>query len=211
VERRFDPFKEVSVGDIADVNGLTRWHLVRMPRKQSLSEHLGQIGLIFSFLEARLADRFNVQELAEGYQFCLTHDLPEIEATGDIPTNVKVALNQKGAGHIIGELENDFWRRRGLDEGEPLFGGRVKALVKLSDRVDATFFYLVEGGPDVGIQDILIAESERFCLQEFPELLEHVKKFWIYARTYKMCPYRWNANASDELAAANKKAVLCIK
>jgi len=80
----------MKINDILRASGVTRWHIVRMVRPQSLAEHTFDVVMIARAI-AKVAgiDDYEIIKAA------LLHDLDEI-VTGDIPTPTKARARENG-------------------------------------------------------------------------------------------------------------------
>jgi len=80
----------MKINDILRASGVTRWHIVRMVRPQSLAEHTFDVTMIARAI-AKIAghDDYEITKAA------LLHDLDEI-VTGDFPTPTKQKARDNG-------------------------------------------------------------------------------------------------------------------
>lgn len=80
----------MKINDILRASGVTRWHIVRMVRPQSLAEHTFDVVMIARAIAAIAGvDDYEITKAA------LLHDLDEI-VTGDIPTPTKDRARANG-------------------------------------------------------------------------------------------------------------------
>lgn len=80
----------MKINDILRATGVTRWHIVRTVRPQSLAEHTFDVTMI-----ARAIAKIAGYDDAEITKAALLHDLDEI-VTGDIPTPTKQKARDNG-------------------------------------------------------------------------------------------------------------------
>lgn len=80
----------MKINDILRASGVTRWHIVRTVRPQSLAEHTFDVTMI-----ARAVAKIAGYEDYEITKAALLHDLDEI-VTGDIPTPTKQKARDNG-------------------------------------------------------------------------------------------------------------------
>ncbi len=80
----------MKINDILRASGVTRWHIVRTVRPQSLAEHTFDVVMIARAIAKNAGiDDYEIIKAA------LLHDLDEI-VTGDIPTPTKERARQNG-------------------------------------------------------------------------------------------------------------------
>lgn len=80
----------MKINDILRASGVTRWHIVRTVRPQSLAEHTFDVVMI-----ARAVAKIAGVDDYEIIKAALLHDLDEI-VTGDIPTPTKARARDNG-------------------------------------------------------------------------------------------------------------------
>ena len=80
----------MKINDILRASGVTRWHIVRTVRPQSLAEHTFDVCMI-----ARAIAKIAGVDDVEITKAALLHDLDEI-VTGDIPTPTKQKAKDNG-------------------------------------------------------------------------------------------------------------------
>ena len=80
----------MKINDILRASGVTRWHIVRTVRPQSLAEHTFDVTMI-----ARAIAKIAGYDDAEIIKAALLHDLDEI-VMGDIPTPTKERARENG-------------------------------------------------------------------------------------------------------------------
>lgn len=122
----------MKINDILRASGVTRWHIVRTVRPQSLAEHTFDVVMI-----ARAIAKIAGYDDYEIIKAALLHDLDEI-ITGDIPTPTKQKARDNGW-----EL-NDLYQNitgRELSKDESL-------IIQLSDKLaDLHWLWLHALGP----------------------------------------------------------------
>jgi len=122
----------MKINDILRASGVTRWHIVRTVRPQSLAEHTFDV----VFIARAIAKIAGVDDY-EIIKAALLHDLDEI-ITGDIPTPTKKRARDNGW-----EL-NDLYEKvtgRELSEDESL-------IIQLADKMaDLYWLWLHALGP----------------------------------------------------------------
>ncbi len=80
----------MKINDILRASGVTRWHIVRTVKPQSLAEHTFDVTMI-----ARAIAKLAGYEDAEITKAALLHDLDEV-VTGDFPTPTKTRARDNG-------------------------------------------------------------------------------------------------------------------
>jgi len=122
----------MKINDILRASGVTRWHIVRTVRPQSLAEHTFDVVMIARAI-AKIAGH-NDYEITKA---ALLHDLDEI-VTGDIPTPTKGRARDNGWN--LNELYKGITGRE-LSPDESL-------IVKLADKMaDLHWLWLHALGP----------------------------------------------------------------
>jgi 5'-deoxynucleotidase YfbR-like HD superfamily hydrolase len=122
----------MKINDILRASGVTRWHIVRTVRPQSLAEHTFDVVMIARAI-AKIAG-YNDYEIIKA---ALLHDLDEI-VTGDIPTPTKNRARDNGWN--LNELYQSITGRE-LSSDESL-------IVKLADKMaDLHWLWLHALGP----------------------------------------------------------------
>lgn len=126
--------ERLSGEDILATQHVTRWHMVRTRRHQTLAEHLA----VVTMFTVKLATYWGIppEEFPALIDEALTHDAHEVEF-GDMPSIAKAFAR---AGHVENAIEGFFWRNRGAEP--PMSESPV---VKLADALEALIFYTLEG------------------------------------------------------------------
>lgn len=137
----------VTPDEIFAASHVSRFHMVRTIRPQSIAEHSYRVALLATYFCRVLAEELlpgglRDQLLGREFQFevldyALIHDIDE-SMTGDIPSPVKAAA---GPG-LKEELDGLFWGSRPVPAPAP----EVRWMVKLADIVEGYLFYLGNGG-----------------------------------------------------------------
>lgn len=122
----------MKINDILRASGVTRWHIVRTVRPQSLAEHTFDVVMI-----ARAIAKIGGYDDGEIIKAALLHDLDEI-VTGDIPTPTKSRARDNGWN--LNELYKGITGRE-LSSDESL-------IIKLADKMaDLHWLWLHALGP----------------------------------------------------------------
>lgn len=134
----------MKINDILRASGVTRWHIVRTLRPQSLAEHTFDVVMI-----ARAIAKIAGYDDYEIIKAALLHDLDEI-VTGDIPTPTKQKARDNGW-----EL-NDLYKTitgRELSQDESL-------VIELADKMaDLHWLWLHAVGPHANRVYEIMAEQ----------------------------------------------------
>lgn len=139
---------------------VTRWHIVRTLRQQSLAEHLWRTYQIVKYLYPTIVRQPESIEFFECCEYALHHDITEV-LVGDIPTPTKRRIEGDDPMYlkrIDEDLDSDFSTMyRGAK------GARTMYIVKLADLIDGCIFLAHEGhGPHAGdVQDRLERRLEQ--------------------------------------------------
>lgn len=142
----------MKINDILRASGVTRWHIVRTVRPQSLAEHTFDVVMI-----ARAVAKMSGVDDYEIIKAALLHDLDEI-VTGDIPTPTKQKARDNGW-----EL-NDLYKSvtgRELSPDESL-------IIQLSDKLaDLHWLWLHALGPHANrVYEIMAERYNEFVRAE---------------------------------------------
>lgn len=134
--------KDRGIFDMLALTTVNRWAIVDMIRPQSVAEHSYRVWVLVQDLYTLM---FPVEHNTFEYQgaqwWALTHDAEEVY-TGDLPTTVKVILEQLSPGitHKLKEavlrdrMPTVLTRMRGIDGTFPAH------LVKIAETVEATLY-----------------------------------------------------------------------
>jgi 5'-deoxynucleotidase len=138
------------------VGDVTRWHIVRTTRQQTLAEHLYKVWLLTSELHDAIGLPRETKQQA--LDWALTHDLPEV-LVGDLPTPVKRAV-EKRAG------DTDIWRKLERDmfpdsRQVTVADTPTSNVVKIADCIEGYHFLVVEavGEHAIDTKDQLLNRS----------------------------------------------------
>ena len=150
----------MKINDILRASGVTRWHIVRTTRPQSLAEHTFDVVMIARAV-AKIAgvDDYEITKAA------LLHDLDEI-VTGDIPTPTKKRARDNGW-----EL-NDIYKTvtgRELSPDESI-------IIMLSDKMaDLYWLWLHALGPHSNRVYEIMADQYNELVRS-PEIPDNIKE-----------------------------------
>lgn len=122
----------MKINDILRASGVTRWHIVRTVRPQSLAEHTFDVCMIARAIAKEAGyDDYEIMKAA------IVHDLDEI-VTGDIPTPTKQKARENG--WELNDLYRDVTGRE-ISDDESL-------IVQLADKMaDLYWLWLHALGP----------------------------------------------------------------
>lgn len=134
----------MKINDILRASGVTRWHIVRTVRPQSLAEHTFDVVMI-----ARAVAKNAGYDDYEIIKAALLHDLDEI-VTGDIPTPSK--QRARANGWELNDLYRDITGRE-ITEDESL-------IIQIADRMaDLYWLWLHALGPHANkVYELLATE-----------------------------------------------------
>lgn len=122
----------MKINDILRASGVTRWHIVRTVRPQSLAEHTFDVTMI-----ARAIAKIAGYDDAEITKAALLHDLDEV-VTGDFPTPTKERA--RNAGWELNDLYKSVTGRE-LSDDESI-------IIHLADKLaDLHWLWLHALGP----------------------------------------------------------------
>lgn len=138
----------MKINDILRASGVTRWHIVRTVRPQSLAEHTFDVVMIARAI-AKIAG-YNDSEIIKA---ALLHDLDEI-VTGDIPTPTKNRARDNGWN--LNELYKGITGRE-LSTDESI-------IVRLADKMaDLYWLWLCALGPHANrVYEIMADEFNQY-------------------------------------------------
>ncbi len=161
---------DIPYSDIMKYPGMTRWHMVRVKRPQTLAEHVAMVAMIASKMVYSYAPHL-LSHISEVYEYALIHDTHEIKF-GDLPTPVKKA-NDSDIDDMFSKM---YWENLGVSPPDPL--PEVKAIVKLADMIEAIMYYAIEGYDElqdgIGIKDTLTLDLMKQALY----MKEEFKQEW---------------------------------
>ena len=148
---------------------VTRWHIVRTKREQTLAEHSYRVTMIADFLaELCLPSLRYKQNQDMIMEYALYHDITEV-VTGDVATPTKrlAEFDDKGLCPRFDELDN------------AVFNTPMKEIVKLADFIEAILFLHIEG---IGVH----AEKVKCGIQlNFKNHLTECQSRWPEIHWYK--------------------------
>jgi 5'-deoxynucleotidase YfbR-like HD superfamily hydrolase len=128
---------KLSGQDIIAMEHLTRWHMVKVRRHQTLAEHSAVVAMLSVKMLALWSPLALSRVAAQIFDLALTHDVHELEF-GDIPSVVKEVV----PSDYEQKMEDHFWSRRG---GQPDVDPLLARIIKLADAIEGFCFYSVEG------------------------------------------------------------------
>ena len=166
----------IGIKDIIRSGHVTRWHMVRTTRSQTLAEHLYLVTMIaLDIYDGVYEGKSNPSDKMELLEWSLRHDTPEL-LTGDLPTPIKRRLEAyfKEGQNPLDELE-DATCPKFKAAKEAVEGKAVERIVKLADLADAIAFLQEEGVNEHSkvIRNQTIARYKDYCYQSrqmYPEL-----------------------------------------
>jgi 5'-deoxynucleotidase len=130
---------KMTMRDVYRTSEVTRWHMVRTRKEQSVAEH--------SFLVAMIAMRACeimglTNSIQVGYiiQKALFHDLPEVY-TGDVATPFKRNMLNAKAETKLEDFEHSIWfAGYSVQPNFDQYKAQTSDIVKLADTVEAIVF-----------------------------------------------------------------------
>lgn len=129
----------MTMRDVYRTSEVTRWHMVRVRREQSIAEH----SFLVAMIAMRACELMKINDsLFIGYliQKAMFHDLPEVYI-GDIPTPVKRTLIGPHANKEIDWFESSVWfAGYSVTANHNMFADKVNDIIKLADTVEAIVF-----------------------------------------------------------------------
>jgi 5'-deoxynucleotidase len=140
----------ITIKDISRTGHVTRWHMVRTNRDQTLAEHLYLVTMYAQEIADRVLKNYTDEDKLNLVLWCLEHDTPEI-LTGDIPTPAKRRLQESlkdGEVDRLEELENSIASENYRNAKENVKGTRLEIITKLADLIDGIVFISVEGATE---------------------------------------------------------------
>lgn len=161
--------KDRGIFDMLALTTVNRWAIVDMLRPQSVAEHSYRVWVLTQDLyEIMFPVEHNTFEYHGAQWWALTHDAEEV-FTGDLPTTVKLILEQLSPGitHKLKEavlrdrLPVILSRMRGIDGTFPAY------LVKIAETVEATLYlreYCVNANRRIEVENTLIQTLNDYLL-----------------------------------------------
>lgn len=128
----------MNIREILRTGHVTRWHIVRTHRQQTIAEHMYLVTMFaLKMWEAMgMPPQFGTTLLME---WCLKHDWPEVY-TGDIPTPMKKALGERA--HAIEKESDHEYRQLELQVRNH---SKEWILFKIADLAESLLFLRTEG------------------------------------------------------------------
>lgn len=138
----------ITIRDISRTGHVTRWHMVRTQRDQTLAEHLYLVTMYADEIARKVLNDYNDTDRLKLLSWCLEHDTPEI-LTGDIPTPAKRRMQEKfGDDDILEELEDSIASENYKKSKKDVYGTKLEVVTKLADIMDGIAFIDEEGFSD---------------------------------------------------------------
>jgi hypothetical protein len=172
---------------------VTRWHMIRTNRHQSLAEHSANVALLAMHI-ARTSPGMFFESSDSIAAAALVHDIEEV-FTADIPTPIKRHLTG------LSELEQTL-RPKTLYPVQ--INDQDKELIKICDLADALRFLRVHGNGQVakhaesGIDAAMVAKAAEVWLKWPRVVAQHVfRSVYLYVyETRNDSP--WSTSPADE-------------
>lgn len=137
----------ITIRDISRTGHITRWHMVRTQRDQTLAEHLYLVTMYAIELAEQILTDFDSDSKLALMSWCLEHDTPEI-LTGDIPTPAKRRI-QESLGTLdlnpLEDLEYSIANASYKEAKDKIKDSKLEIIAKLADVMDGLVFIHVEG------------------------------------------------------------------
>lgn len=145
----------LDVEDIINTSHLTRWHMIKVDREQTLAEHLHLVAMLSTKILYDCADLNNPSLTSISrmvLEEALLHDYHEL-SHGDMPANPVARARVKemtGGLNLSRLIQEDYWRgkadRKNVDQPEETIDSIAK-FVKIADCFEAMTFYCLNGDP----------------------------------------------------------------
>lgn len=167
---------------------VTRWHMVRTARQQTVAEHLYKTWLLANELHTLAGLPESTREITS--RWALTHDQPEI-LLGDSPTPTKRHIEQlAGDPNIWRRVEREVMidHDRTFEDymQQMVEGTPSQFVVKIADQIEGWHFITIEGiGPHA-------EDSRRIPMMRMQALAAQAQNKWP--------EYRWAAAMDDVIA-----------
>lgn len=135
----------LNLKDLARSGHVTRWHMVRTQRQQTLAEHHYLVTMIaWAMMERIVVDEPAPADLLALFNYTLRHDTPEL-LLGDIPTPTKRKLIELlGGEDPMAALEEAICPRFRAAKAA-IADTYLARIAKLADYADAIVFLSQEG------------------------------------------------------------------
>lgn len=167
---------------------INRWSLMRNTRKENLTEHSAEVGMIAHALatigNTRLNKNYNGGEIVTA---ALYHDLPEI-LTGDLPTPVKYSSDEMIAAYkmveesankkILGTLPEDLRESYQDIFSMKALSNEERKIVKAADKISALIKCIEEEkAGNEEFTDARISTEQSLIAMEVPEATIFMEDF----------------------------------
>lgn len=167
---------------------INRWSLMRNTRKENLTEHSAEVGMIAHALatigNTRLNKNYNEGEIVTA---ALYHDLPEI-LTGDLPTPVKYSSDEMIAAYkmveesankkILGTLPEDLRESYQDIFSMKALSNEERKIVKAADKISALIKCIEEEkAGNEEFTDARISTEQSLIAMEVPEATIFMEDF----------------------------------
>lgn len=163
---------ELTLKDKLRAGEITRWHMVRTSRTQTVAEHSYRVWLLADYLYDRVFEHeTNSTGRALVWRWALFHDLTEV-CTGDVPTPIKRWLERVTSDtHLWGKVDGAV---SGVINSirRSVIGTPEGYIVKMADLIEGSYFLYCEGVGD---------HTERVAVQiesRLIKLVESAKKLF---------------------------------
>jgi 5'-deoxynucleotidase len=138
----------ITIADLPRAAEVTRWHIVRTKKEQSVAEH----SFLVAVLALEIAEQLDVSEeiCHDVVKYALFHDIAEC-LTGDIPSPMKSILGE-GLAVIEQKVMRNYMRHVAVCD-------LTKAIVKAADIAEAIKFLMINkdsGHADSVYQSMLL-------------------------------------------------------
>ena len=138
----------ITIRDISRTGHVTRWHMVRTQRDQTLAEHLYLVTMYADEIARNVIKDYTDSDRLKLLSWCLEHDTPEI-LTGDIPTPAKRRMQERfGDTDILEDLEDGIASENYMEAKKGVYGTKLEIITKLADIMDGIAFINLEGVSD---------------------------------------------------------------
>ncbi len=136
----------ITIRDISRSGHITRWHMVRTQREQTLAEHLYLVTMYADEIARKVLNDYSDSDRLKLLSWTLEHDTPEI-LTGDIPTPAKRCLQQAytDGNDPLEQLEDSIASENYKRAKKDVDDTHLEIITKLADLIDGITFVHIEG------------------------------------------------------------------